>query len=326
MKHIFLMFLAATFFNIAASGQTANPSTPPAPPPSNPQPAASNNNSSNQQGGSRQNSAAQNAASQRQNLAMRALELEMLSRPMNDPFSSIRPDVDKLYRKTNKKDLKKLDFNQQDFTNFAPFLREKNTGLIKLLPDAGCDKGTSVLVVTEACLKYDFPGAGSAYSFRLADYRSHQLSDLIFSGDRFYSNSVWTQGIFVTVGDVPLEQLNLQTPELKYLVDFQPSNEQEKALTFQKQLLNGVKANGFLYTQVVGLEENTTYALRSVAYNGKFYREVKGVIYDEFSFDKRKDILVGFRVIRKESDGGVTVLWKELSRKDSPKLISTKKK
>lgn len=326
MKRILSVFLVALFSIMAVSAQTGNPSPGTPSTPSNPPPESSGNNSASQQRGSQQSSPAQKVFNQRQSLANSAMELEMLSRGVVDPFTKVRPDVDKLYRKTNKKDLNKLSFNQQDFTDSAVFLREKNTGLIKLLPDAGCDKGTAVVVVTDNCLKYDFPGAGSAYSFRTADYRIQQLSDLIFTGEHFYSNSVWTQGIFVAIGDVPLDQINLQIPAAKYLSDFQPAVEQEKAVEFQQKLERGIKSDNFVYSQAVAANENTTYLLRSVAYNGKFYREVKGVVYDEFTFDKRKDVIVGFRVIRKDPDGAVTILWKELSRQDSPKFVAKTKK
>lgn len=126
------------------------------------------------------------------------------------------------------------------------------------------------------------------------------------------------------MGNILLEQLTLDNPALKYLVDFQPSVNPEKILSDRQKLLNGIKANGFFYAQTLEARENTTYALRSVAYRGNLYREFKGITYDEFSFDKRRDIIVGFQIARKDSDGSVTILWKELSRKDSPKLLLNK--
>lgn len=325
MKQILLIVVSLGVLNFAASAQgNSAPTSPPAS--ANPPAASSGNNSSNQPRANQGSPGSQRSINPKQSLAEMSMNLEILSRVTEDPLRNARSDINKLYRKTNKKDLEKLNFNFQDFTNFAPFLQGKNTGLMKLMPDAGCDRGTSVVVASDDCLKYSFPGAGSAYSFRFADYRSHQLSDLIFTGDSFHSDAVWTQGIFVTIGDVPLEQINLQSPALKYLIDLQPAVEQEKALTFQQQLIKGIKADGFVYSQAVNVRENTTYALRSIAYDGKFHRTVKGFVYDEFDFDKRKDVIVGFRVIRREADGGVTVLWKELSRKNAPKLLLKKEK
>lgn len=328
MKRSLSGLILILFLSLVATAQESGSSSPPSTPPSSGGSSGNNqnNNSGGGQRGGGQASASAQAAQQKLNMAGRAMELEMLSRSLNDPFTIVRPDVDKLYRKTNKKDLAKLSLDSSDANNSLNFLKEKNTGLIKLLPDAGCDKDSKVVVVTEQCLKYDFPGAGSAYSFRTADYRIRQLSDMILDKDIFYSDSVWTLGIFATVGDVPLEQLDLNSPALKYLNEFQPATEQEKAVAIQQELTKGIKANGFVYSYAVNAKENTTYLLRSVAYNGKFYREMKGVIYDELSFDKRKDVIVGFRVIRKDADGAVTILWKELSRKDAPKLALKKER
>lgn len=245
-------------------------------------------------------------------------------RDANHEYLGIRRDINALYRKTNKKDLTLVAPDSTSSAKFGSFLKQEKTGLIKLLPNAECVSDLSVVAAADNCLKYAFPGAGAAYSFRTSDYRIDRLSDLIFDGESFLSNGVWSQGIIVAVGDVPLEQLNLQNRALKYLIDFQPSMDQAKAGEDQQKLINGVKANGFTYAQALGAVENMTYALRSIAYRGNFYREYKGLVYDELSYDKRKDIVVAFKVIEKDSDGGVTILWKELSSKESPKFVPKK--
>jgi hypothetical protein len=45
-----------------------------------------------------------------------------------------------------------------------------------------------------------------------------------------------------------------------------------------------------------------------------------GVSYNLLDGDKRVDVTLAFRVIRIGEDGSVTILWKELQRKEAPKL------
>jgi hypothetical protein len=84
--------------------------------------------------------------------------------------------------------------------------------------------------------------------------------------------------------------------------------------------MRGIRRDGFLYRRGLFIVENTTFALRSIAYEGKHYRAINGLTYNEFDYDKRNDVIVVFRIVEKDEAGNVTILWKELSEKNSPKL------
>ncbi|HEY0429659.1 MAG TPA: hypothetical protein VGC76_17895 [Pyrinomonadaceae bacterium] len=228
--------------------------------------------------------------------------------------------VQPLYRKPTKQELKRVAPDSGLLQKFADFLRQENTGLFKFVADYGCAENPKIITATENCLKFTMPGAGNSYSFRTNNYRLRRLADLTFTGKFFYVSGVLTHGILVNVGDVPLENISLQTIGTKYLNEFQPAPDLEKAIELDRQLIDGVEKDGFLYSRASAVLENTTYVLRSIAYNGKSFRAVRGITYNELDFDKRKDITVAFRIIRRDGDGSVTILWKELSRKDSPKI------
>ena len=38
------------------------------------------------------------------------------------------------------------------------------------------------------------------------------------------------------------------------------------------------------------------------------------------NYDKRNDVTVVFRVVEKDANGDLTILWKEISRKNSPEI------
>ncbi|HVE58325.1 MAG TPA: hypothetical protein VNB22_15950 [Pyrinomonadaceae bacterium] len=232
----------------------------------------------------------------------------------------LKKNVEPLYRKPTRKELKAIEPRRALFDEYAGFLRQPKTGLTKLIDDKGCAENTKVVVATDNCLKYTMPGAGSSFSFRTQTYRIPRLADLTFTDKSFQAAGVLLHGIFANIGNVPLEEVSLQTKGLKYLVDFQPEPDYEKGKELDLQLIEGIKSDGFLYRRGLFSVENTTFALRSIAYSGKYFRAVKNLTYNEFDFDKRRDVIVVFRIVEKDEAGNVTILWKELQEKDSPEV------
>lgn len=240
--------------------------------------------------------------------------------PNQSQWMMYEKSISPLYRKPTGEELKAIAPRVEDTKKFAEFLRQPNTGIIKLAADAGCGENIRVIIATSQCLKYTMPGAGNSYSFRTGNYRIRRLADIIYTSNSFQSAGVLLHGIFVEIGDVPLEKINLQTAGLKFLLNFQPASDRQEMRENDKQLSAGIVSDGFYYRRGVRAAENTTYILRSVAYNGVYPRSSKGITYNELDFDKRRDIIVAFRVVRRDSDGSVTLLWKELLRKKSPKF------
>lgn len=235
-------------------------------------------------------------------------------------LAELQKEIAPLYRKPSKKELKLVEPRRELVNRYAAFLRQPNTGLTKLIDDKGCSENTKVVVATDDCLKYTMPGAGSSFSFRTETYRIPRLADLTYADKSFQASGVLLHGIFVNIGNIPLENVDLQTKGLKFLVDFLPEPEYEKNKSVDTQLTEGVVNDGFLYRRGLFIVENTTFALRSIAYGGKSPRSIKGLAYNEFDYDKRKDVIVVFRIVEKDADGNVTILWKQLQEKDSPKI------
>jgi hypothetical protein len=268
---------------------------------------------------------------ERQTANQESGRLENIIRDAESPLDSsqrrwmvFERSIEPLYRKPTKEELKAISPNVEDTQKYAEFLRQSDTGLIKLAVDAGCSENTKIVVATPECSKYTMPGAGSSYSFRTENYRLRRLADILYTENSFQLAGVLLHGIFVKIGDVPLEKVDLQTKGLKFLVDFQPDTDYDKLGEFDKRFSEGVFTDGFQYRRSLWAVQNTTYILRSIAYNGVSPRNAEGISYNEFEFDKRKDIIVAFRVIRKDSDGSITILWKKLSEKKPPKRASPK--
>lgn len=232
----------------------------------------------------------------------------------------LKRSVEPLYRKPTAKELEAVKPSPALFERYGGFLRRSDTGLVKLIDDKGCADNTKIVVATDNCLLYTMPGGGSSFSFRTENYRLARLSDILFTARSFQASGALLHGIFVNLGDVPLDEVTLETRGLKYLRNFQPEPDYEKGKALDAALTKGIVDDGFLYRRGLFMVENTTFALRSIAYNGKYFRALDRVTYNEFDFDKRKDVIVVFRIVEKDDAGNVTILWKKLQEKDSPEV------
>jgi len=208
----------------------------------------------------------------------------------------------------------------EDSTKYANFLQLPHTGLIKLMPDFDCvSKG--VVRVGGSCANF-FP-LSNTYSFRKTTYSSKGFADVGLKDSSFFSDGLLSNGIIVLLGDVPIETVSTDSDGVKFLSDYQPATNNTEILAKTKDLTDGIQNGNYTYSNMLSALEGKTYAIRVIAYRGKIMqpnRNVAGLAYNLLESDKRNDIIAIFRVVRKESDGTLTLLWKELQRKDSPKI------
>ena len=250
---------------------------------------------------------------------MQELELRRTKSALNGTV--LNENIQSIYRKPGKEETKILAPAAHLVERYAAFLRQSNTGIIKLNADARCGENSGVVAsAQENCLQYKMPGAGTAFSFRVESYRIPRLADLILAKNVIKTDGILQHGVMVNLGDIPLETVTAETEGLKYLVDFKAAKTDTEFLKIDNELKAGVKADGFLYRLGFYVTDKATFALRTIAYKGNFIRSVDGVVYDEFIFDKRKDTIVVFRVVEQDAGGNITLLWKMLSRKDAPAL------
>ncbi len=217
---------------------------------------------------------------------------------------------------------------------YRNFLKQSNTGIFRLFPDFGCE--TKNVIRVDGDCKDFIPGRW-AYSFRLKSYSNKTFHDISFKKDKFIVKSLLTQGILVDLGDSSIDDISLDQKSLEYLVNFVPANDRKKASEQYKELSVGVEKNGFKYSNNLTVKEDTTYALRLIAYKYKdeystrLWQKNIGKATDEerkffgIQYDKRNDSIFLFRIVKKsDDDAGITIIWKRLSKKKSPKLIYEK--
>ncbi len=224
-----------------------------------------------------------------------------------------------LYKKPGAKETAALAPDPSILQRYASLLRQEGTGVIRLAPDAGCIFSERVVNVKDECLKFSFPGAGNSYSFRTEGYRLRHLADLTYVDDKLRMTGIFMHSIAVELGDVPIETASLSTDGIQYLTGFEPSTTAEDVAAIDSNLTKGVKFGDFVYSKEVDPRVDRTYALRAVAYRGKVVRAAGGVRYNELDYDKRRDVIVVFRVVQIEKDG-ITLVWRKLADIEPPRI------
>ncbi len=220
------------------------------------------------------------------------------------------------------KEMRKVD--PADLKKYNGFLNGDKTGILRLFPNMNCV--TSKLIRIDGECAQFVPGS-SYFSFRTKQYSDTMNQDMGFVLGELISGGFFSQGIFVPLGNVPLENVTMDQPGVKYLADLQPDTEVSAARARAPLFRAGVDAGGFTYASHAKAVENNTYAFRLIAYKlantlspASSDSSTMDLLFLSLTFDKRVDSVIAFRVVRLEPGGNATILWKELRKKDGPKL------
>lgn len=227
-------------------------------------------------------------------------------------------------RKPTGEQKRQLQANAEDLTKYADLLEQPKTGIFRLLPESGCSGTKYVVNASPECLN-QIPDS-SNYSFREKEHTAEILSDIRLDKGYLVSDGIMAQGILVELGDVSLDEVSLTSKGVDFLRNYVPETSSKNAYRQYELMSRGVRIGDFLYRKFLPANENSTYALRVVAYRGGVFQTFRGFRYNILAGDKRIDLTLAFRVIRKEADDSVTLLWKELERRESPRIKLSKKK
>ncbi|HEX8636600.1 MAG TPA: hypothetical protein VF692_00945 [Pyrinomonadaceae bacterium] len=227
-------------------------------------------------------------------------------------------------KKPSKEQRQILQPQAGDAALYAQVLAQPRTGIFRLLPDSGCEANTLVIRADEKCLN-QIPDS-SFFSFRENEHTQEILSDIRLKNGHLISDGILSQGILVNLGDARLEGVTTDTEGLKFLNEYEPQSTNRGAYKQFLQMANGVESGGYIYRKMSPVIENSTYALRVIAYKGNIFRTFRGFHFDLLAGDKRIDQTLAFRVVRKDPDGAVTIVWRELARREAPRIKFERKK
>ena len=191
--------------------------------------------------------------------------------------------------------------SETDEQRFAEFLRLPDTGLIKLFPPFR----RRVISITDLATgrRPGFGAYASMYSFSkekhgngLHGYVDPRLgwAELRLVNGRFVTGFTGESlGVLVALGDVALETVTPKTYGVSGLTNIMPPADYFEAASLSRRNRAGFALERFRYGSSLPAAENMTYVLRSTS-------------------NKRADVLVGFRVVRLDENGSLTLVWRKL--------------
>lgn len=189
---------------------------------------------------------------------------------------------------------------KEDRIALKPFLRADNTGLIRLLPRVFYYRATDPVPRPPVRI----PGGGAYYSFFLLTHLYGYGSDIELADSKLSVGFAGGQyGFLANLGDTPLEEITVDDPQVNPLAIYTPPRLESEIREEYRRLGSpeGVTLGGQLFRRSVPVAENSSYILRSID-------------------PRRSDVLVAFRVIRKDADGSIVIAWKLLQRYPTPKM------
>jgi hypothetical protein len=189
--------------------------------------------------------------------------------------------------------------SDEDQLAFAEFLTQPDTGLVRLLPREVYDSNA------HPEKRLGIPGGGSYYSFTRQTHEYGWGTQIgLEQGELKTSFAGADYGMITNLGDVPLETVTLEHAAVKSLVAYERAGTEPQARTEYQRFVNGYSIADTRYRTTLPAIVSNSYLLRGIHYSDS-------------------DIVVAFRVVRKDADGSVIIAWRLLKKYPKPELART---
>ena len=205
--------------------------------------------------------------------------------------AALEKEIGALREQLKQKEQEFLAPSAEDRARFAEFLSQRDTGLARLMPR---EKYRDELTLREGGAYYSFTRLSNSYNDDPQIGLEQGSLSTGFAGADF--------GFVTSLGDAPLEAVGLASEAVAYLAEFVAPAPEPLAREQQRRTGAGFIDAGHTYRRSLPAVINHTYILRSISYD-------------------RFDVLVAFRVVRKDTDGSLVLLWKKLKEFPTPFLI-----
>jgi hypothetical protein len=182
---------------------------------------------------------------------------------------------------------------ETDREEFAAFLTQPRTELIRLLPREKYDRKLMTI------------GGGAYYSFVRSTHEYGQGSDIsLEQGQLGVGFAGADYGMLLNVGDMSLDQVTPEFLAARALLEYTPPTREPEVRAEYRKLWQGIELGGFTFKSRVPAKVANTYLLRSISVD-------------------RSDIVVAFRVVRKDTDGSIILVSKVLKTFPKPTMERT---
>ncbi len=192
---------------------------------------------------------------------------------------------------------KVLAVSDTDREEFAAFLNQPQTGMIRLLPRETYDGNAKRALAIS--------GGGAFYSFVLKTHEYGQGSDIALEqGQLSVGFAGADYGMLLNVGDISLDQVASDHVATRALLDYTPPIKEAEVRAENRKLWQGIELSGFNFKSRVPANVSNTYLLRSISID-------------------RSDVVVAFRIVRKDTDSSLILIFKVLKSFPKPTMERT---
>lgn len=215
------------------------------------------------------------------------------ARAQNTDRARAAAEIESLRAQITAREAVLLAPSDEDRKAHAEFLARPDTGLVRLLPREKWDNKLSIR------------GGGAYYSFTLRTNEYGHSTDIGLEQGQFQVGFGGADFGFMTeLGDVPLEAVSTQAEAVRFMAGFEVPSVEAEARKAGRQFYPERREGEWSYASRLPAAPGRTYAVRSIVYGDS-------------------DVLVAFRVVRKDDDGSVVLLWKLLEKYPRPSLQRT---
>jgi hypothetical protein len=204
--------------------------------------------------------------------------------------SALQAKMESLREQIQTKEHVFLAPSPEDVAAFAVFLSQPDTGMTRLMPRETYD---GKLLTRGGGAYYSFERRTNEYGLGTDIGLERGQLRVGFAGADF--------GFLTTLGDLAIDSITADQPGVSLLAEFKAPTAETEARAQARRASTGFEAGGFTYRSFLTAALNTTYAVRSINYQGS-------------------DVLVVFRITRQDVDGSLTLAWKKLRTYPVPQL------
>ena len=239
------------------------------------------------------------------------------------PWELFRPTF--YDRKMTEAQKKLLSPSPETQNNFATFLRDSNTGLFRLLPAGKYEFNHTVAAHRDPDTEMPLLGGGAYYSFTERTHKFGPWSDIHLTNNRLIVGpTTKAVGIMTNLGDVPLGSVDINIPGLGFIARLAAPKTYSDLADLHRRAVQGFEENGFEFGSVITTTPDVTYALRSISYKKDGYLVNPNEPYTRLDISRLgydgSDILIAFRIVARNEDGSLEILWRRLQRYQNPKI------
>ena len=189
-----------------------------------------------------------------------------------------------------------LAVSDADRDKFAAFLNQPQTGIIRLLPREMYDGAAN----TKRGLAIN--GGGAYYSFILKTHEYGRGSDIQLAQEHLSVGFAGADyGLLLILGDISLDQAANDHAATRALLDYTPPTKEAEVRAEFRKLWQGLELTGFSFKSRLPATVSNTYLLRSISIDDS-------------------DVAVAFRVVRKDTDGSLILIYKVLKTFPKPTM------